>query len=86
MKNAVKKTKTTDSFLSVRCAECGRAQQRDEGFWMLCDSCGTFRCPSCYGNPLEKTDCPLCRDREEARRIVDFLFETKRLLTKRKAS
>lgn len=64
------------------CAGCGRRQGAGEGMWMLCQECGSFQCPSCYGNPLDRAECPECRDRSEADLIVRFLAKSKQTVAR----
>lgn len=62
---------------TTQCIRCGRTQRENEGMWMLCQGCGTFQCPSCYGNILQASECPGCQDREERELIVEYLLQIK---------
>ena len=61
----------------ITCIQCGRRQNAGEGLWMFCLDCGTFRCPSCYGNPFETSNCYGCEDRVEGNLILEFLAKAK---------
>lgn len=61
------------SHADTHCAQCGRPQKADEGMWLLCGQCGTFRCPSCFGSIFSETPCPVCREREEMAEIMEYL-------------